>query len=173
MLGKVGKAAMVLTRRRLIVAAVIVAGIAAWVAVDRLWPTDAKRIDATLDRLKDAAGAANTDDVMAVIAPEFGDEEMGRERLEQEVRAFFRVAGATYVRYLRREINVTGQLAAAEVVVFSQTDPKMTGFGTGRSRWRLSLRKYGEEWLIIEIEPVQFEAQRVHGWRSVRYHLGG
>ena len=164
------------TRNRLIVLGVVFAAIMIWVVATFLWPTDRKKIGKVLDQLAAAAEKADTDAVMAVIAPEYRADGMDRKGLEQVVRGYFQVCGPTSVWFLKRgPIAIAGNLAATEVVVFAQSAPDSPYPLRGQSRWQLSFRKRGGRtprerratWLVTRIMPMQFESRQVNGWEDV------
>ena len=88
------------------------------------------------------------------------------------VHAYFTTYGPTDIRYLQRDdISITGQRAAADVVVLARSDPGRRCCAGGRSEWRLLFRKYGEEWRVVCLEPLYFKRVRLRGWRDLRPYL--
>ena len=159
-----------LNRKRLIAAGAALGLVLCWALADLLVVTDRERIVRILTGLAEAAAEGNTRGVMQHLSRDYRAEGVDYSGMQAMVQAYFTMYGPTYVRYLQRDdINITGQRAAADVVVLARSDPQRRYYAAGRSEWRL--RKYGEEWRIVRLEPLRFERTGLRGWQDIRLYL--
>lgn len=161
-----------LNRRRLVAAGAALGLVLCWVLADLLVVTDRERIVRILDGLAEAARTADTRAVMQHLSRDYRAEDMNYDGMQALVHAYFTTYGPTDIRYLQRDdISITGQRAAADVVVLARSDPGRRCCAGGRSEWRLLFRKYGEEWRVVCLEPLYFKRVRLRGWRDLRPYL--
>ena len=159
---------MQITHRGLIALGAVAGAVVLWLGIDFFWVTDQEKIEAVLDRLAEAIASGDTGAVMALVSDDYYIQGMNRTGLERIVRGYFRRCGPTAVWYLHRSpTDIAGNRLVTEVVVYSQSAMTSPYYLHGRSRWRLSFKKHGKDWLIVRIEPLQFGIREVAGWADV------
>jgi hypothetical protein len=147
---------MVLTQRRIALISFLLIALAAWLLIHFFWVTDRELIDAVLTQAAAAAQQGDAAAIMKFVSEDFSAEELNYEQLKARAELYFTTFGPTTISYLdKSKINVSGPRAVVDVDIFA----KSKSIAFGRSRWRLSFKKTGKDWLIVRLEPLEVGGQ--------------
>lgn len=155
---------MALTKRQIIVIAVIVASVAGYFILDRVIVTAKERVEAAVETLRDSVARGDARAFAACISSAYYDETLSAAQLIAAASKFFESHGALEVTVQGMRVTVAGASAAARV---SATVRGEHGYW-GRTEWQVDFQKERNgDWRVVRLSPLRLGAKDVNGWGDV------
>ena len=160
-----------MTNRLLIVIAVLLTALLAWVVITRLWVTEKKRLERTLTEMQKAVESGDPKRCLEFVSPEYNYDGMDRRELEGFAKSVLALSGSMQIKTIKQEVQIIehGQFGVTASEILSLPCPGSNLPGPIRTSWNLVFRKEGAAWKVWQIElnsingqPTGLEIGRAH-----------
>ena len=144
---------------------IILVAAGAYFLCDMLTPSPKEKLKQIIDKMAQAAARADTQALLADLTEDYSQDDMDRAGLESSADKYFQTYGATQVTVRKLDLNVQGQIAVADVRIFTKAaNLSEWGADGAESIWRLSFIRNEGHWGIERIMPVLVMGQSVSGF---------
>ena len=160
-----------------IAAAVIIVPLMVWLVLDLAIETEGEKIERVLDDMAAATEAKDPAGMVQYIAQDYEHQGLTRADLQALAKAYFEDFGDTSCRIASREINITGSLAIANVVVMVRSERGETAGTTIPTRWQFTFARQparrlagglaGKRWQIVKVTPLAIGRMQLENWQPL------
>ena len=148
----------------IIIVAVIFCAIGGWLLVMRLFPSDQKRLEWTLEDIRKAVESADAQKCMSFVSPGYHYDGMDYKVLEEFAKETLKLSGPMQIRILKQDVKVPqdGVGVVAGICLCSSRPGAQIPFQV-RTQWNLMFQKEGKDWKLRQIQLDSVNDQRVDG----------
>ncbi len=154
-----------MARNVALVAALVVLIVGGWFLFTRIFPSEQRRLEWTLEDLRKAVESGDARRCLAFISPEYDYDRMDHKALEAFAEATLRLSGQMKVKILKQEVKVLpgNKLGVSASEILSLPCPGSNLPSPVKTSWNLAFRKEGDEWKIWQIELNSLNDQALRG----------
>ncbi len=127
--------------------------------------TKRERIARVITQAKEALEKGDVAEMLRSVSPDFQQEGLDKDGLGELMRSCLRAYGHPTIRLWVRQLKLEGESVTCELSVRFAFPEYHGGIREilSRSRWRVSLRKQNDRWLITELTPLSMEGYEPGG----------
>jgi hypothetical protein len=160
-----------MARKFFLLVLIVVGCVCVWLLFSRLFPSEKKRLEWTLDDIRTAIESGNPQRCVAFVSPAYNYHTMDRKAMEEFAKTALALTGPMQVKTLKQEVKVlraeegTFGVVAGEIISLPCPGTKLPG--PVKTSWNLMFRKEGKDWKVWQIELNSVNDQRVGGLQSL------
>jgi len=153
----------------LIVLVIVAAAFGAWFAITRIFPSDHRRLEWTLEDIRKAAESGDPNRCMSFVSSSYYYDGMNRQALEEFAKGMLEISGPMQIKVEKQVATVLrdGGAAVSAGEMLSLPCPGSKLPCPVRTSWQLMFQKEGKDWKVCGVQLESVNGERVDGLRGL------
>ena len=153
----------------IIIVLVILCVVCGWLLIARLFPSEQKRLEWTLEDIRKAAESGDPQKCMSFISPTYYYDGMDYKALEALAKDALALAGPMQIKVLKQDVRLlsSGKGGVVASVCLCSSRPGAQIPYQVKTSWSLMFQKEGKDWKLRQIELDSLNDQPIGGLRGL------